>query len=76
MDSHAAEYAGAMAGMTETYGTRWNDLTNTLPAVGDFVSGISCGRRWSGRVEKVSGGRITVDVCGGWINVSAADITH
>ena len=74
MDSHAREYAGAVAGLRESSG--WNDTSNTLPAVGDFVSGISCGRRWSGRVENVSGGRITVNVCGGWINVSAADITH
>ena len=35
MDSHAAEYAGAIAGMTETYGSR--RAADTF-AVGDYLT--------------------------------------
>jgi len=46
------------------------------PAVGDFVSGCTAGKRWSGRVEWVADGRMTLDVGGGWVAVPVADITH
>jgi hypothetical protein len=76
-DAHHSEYLGAVAGMQDTYGTGWNDTTNTPPtlAVGDFISGMTCGKRWSGRIEWIDGDRITIDVGGGWVAVSASDVT-
>jgi len=69
MDAHASEYAAAVAGMAETYGTK-------QPAVGDFVSGMTAGRRWSGHVEWIDGDRLTINVGGGWLAVPIKDITH
>ena len=69
-DAHSREYAAAIAGMAETYGT------NQPPAVGDFVSGMTAGRRWSGHVEWIDGDRMTIDVGGGWLAVPVKDITH
>ena len=68
--AHENEYLGAVAGMAETYG-RKHDV-----AVGDFVSGKSGGRPWSGRVQVVEGDRMVVDVDGAWLSVSVSDITH
>jgi hypothetical protein len=70
MDAHHAEYAAAVAGMSETYGTQ------QTPAVGDFVSGMTAGRRWSGHVEWIDGDRLTINVGGGWLAVPLKDITH
>jgi hypothetical protein len=64
------EYLAAVAGMQDTYGTPQPTL-----AVGDFISGLSAGKRWSGRIEWIDGDRITIDVGGGWVAVSAADVT-
>jgi hypothetical protein len=72
MNAHANEYAAAVAGMQDTYGTP----AITLPAVGDFVSGLTAKRRWSGHVQAVDGDRMVVDVDGAWLSVSVADITH
>jgi hypothetical protein len=70
MDPHKNEYAGAVAGMNETYGT-------AAPAVGDFVSGMTGGRRWSGHVEWFENDRrMVVNVGGAWVTVSPQDITH
>jgi hypothetical protein len=69
-DAHSREYAAAIAGMAETYGTP------QTPAVGDFVSGMTAGRRWSGHVEWIDGDRLTIDVGGGWLAVPVKDITH
>jgi len=74
MDPHRSEYLAAVAGMAE----------HTLPsamqrtyAEGDFVSGTTCGRRWSGRVEWVNErGEICVNTDGSWVYVPVADITH
>jgi hypothetical protein len=71
-DAHHAEYAAAVAGMQETYGTGTTDT----PAVGDFVSGLTAGRRWSGRVQAVEADRMVVDVDGAVLSVSTQDITH
>ena len=73
MDAHNAEYAAAVAGMQDTYGT-----PKTLPAVGDFVSGITAGKRWSGHVEWYSddGTTMVVNVDHSWVTVPVADITH
>jgi hypothetical protein len=71
MDAHNSEYLGAVAGMQDTYGTG-----TTTPAVGDFVSGLTAGRRWSGRVQAVEADRMVVDVDGAVLSVSTNDITH
>ena len=76
MDAHNAEYLAAVAGMQDTYGTGWRDTQNTTPAVGDFVSGLTAGRRWSGHVEWIEGTRLTINVGGGWLAVPLKDITH
>lgn len=73
MDAHAREYAGAVAGFRESAGC--HDTTNT-PAVGDFVSGLTAGRRWSGHVQTIDGNRMVVEVSGAWLIVSVEDITH
>jgi hypothetical protein len=69
MDAHNREYAGAVAGMQETYGRK-------EVAVGDFLSGLTAERRWSGHVQAVDGDRMVVDVDGAWLSVSTQDITH
>ena len=71
MNAHENEYAGAVAGMQETYGRPAN-----LPAVGDFISGCTCGKRWSGYVLTAEPGRLAIEVSGAWIVVNPEDITH
>ena len=63
-DAHENEYAGAVAGMAETYGA------------GDFVSGQTGGKHWSGRVEWQEGEWLSVNVDGAWVRVPVRDITH
>lgn len=76
-DPHANEYAAAVAGMQETYGKGWSDTSNTQPAVGDFVSGLTAGRRWSGHIEWFSDdGTVVVNVNHSWERFPVADITH
>lgn len=67
-DAHHAEYLAAAAAI--------HDQTPRAPviAVGDFISGETAGKRWSGHVEWIEGDRITIDVGGGWLSVSAADV--
>jgi len=76
MDAHNSEYLGAVAGMQDTYGT----ATTTPPslAVGDFVSGLTNGRRWSGHIEWFSedDACVVVNVAGSWERFPVADITH
>ena len=78
MDAHKNEYDAAAAGMAETYGTGWKDTSNTLPAVGDPVSGITKGKAWSGHVEWYSddGSMVLVNVDHSWVRVPVSDITH
>jgi hypothetical protein len=45
-------------------------------AIGDFVSGCSGGKRWSGRIWNVEGDRLSIEFDGGWLAVSAKDVTH
>lgn len=73
MDAHMNEYAAAVAGMHDTYGK-----PRTLPAVGDFVSGFTAGKRWSGHVEWYSDddSTVVVNVDHAWVRVPVADITH
>ena len=70
-DAHHNEYLAAIAGMPD----------HTMPpakppAVGDFVSGMTAGKRWQGRVEIIDGNRMTLDGGGGWVAGPVADITH
>ena len=78
MDAHSSEYLAAVAGMQDTYGTGWRDTGNTLPAVGDFVSGITKGKHWSGHVEWYSDddAAVVVNVDHAWVRVPVSDITH
>ena len=70
MDSHASEYAGAIAGMTETYGSR--RAADTF-AVGDYLTfRLST---WSpksyddGRVINHHHGRLIVETSGDIVEV-------
>jgi hypothetical protein len=78
MDAHTNEYAGAVSGMQDTYGKNWSDTSNTPLAVGDFVSGLTAGRRWGGHIEWFSddGETMVVNVDHSWVTVPVADITH
>jgi hypothetical protein len=66
-----AEYLAAITGMPEH-----TPSPRPEPAPGDFVSGETAGRRWSGRVEWIEAGRMTLDVGGAWLAVPVTDITH
>jgi hypothetical protein len=78
MDAHNSEYAAAVAGMQETYGTGWRDTSNTPLAVGDIVSGVTAGKEWSGEIEWFSDddGMVVVNVDHAWVRVPLADINH
>jgi hypothetical protein len=68
---HDNEYLAAIAGLHEqTISPR------ALPAVGDFVSGVSGGRHWSGYVQQIEPRRMVVEVSGAWLVVDPQDITH
>lgn len=72
MDAHAPEHAAAAAALHEQTPAPIHE-----PAVGDFVSGISGGKPWSGRVQWIADdGRISIELDGGWLYVSSGDITH
>jgi hypothetical protein len=67
------EYLAAIAGLGEQTPSPASRVTY---AVGDFVSGCTAGKRWSGYIEWTDGERLTLDVGGGWLAVSARDVTH
>lgn len=50
-----AEAAGAVAGMVEVYG-------RPLPEIGQWVTGVAAGRRFSGTVASSEPGRVGVRV--------------
>jgi hypothetical protein len=71
-DPHHNEYLAAVAGLHE-------QTPSPAPrtyAIGDFVSGESGGKRWSGRIFAVDGDRLSIEMPGAWLSVSAQDITH
>ena len=74
MDAHNSEYLGAVAGMQDTYGT----ATTTPPslAVGDFISGVTAGKQWSGHIEWFSDDddSVVVNVDHAWVRVPVKDI--
>jgi hypothetical protein len=65
------EYLAAVRGMHEQ-----TVSAKPEPAVGDFVSGRTAGKTWSGHVEWVTGGDMCINVGGGWVRVPVKDITH
>jgi hypothetical protein len=65
-----SEYLAAVAGLHEQTPSR------RVYAIGDFVSGVSAGKRWSGRIWNVEGSRLSIEIDGGWLAVSANDVTH
>ena len=73
---HENEYLAAVSGLPEQTPSPALDQKRQEPAVGDFVSGTTAGKAWRGRVEWIDGGRMTIDVGGGWLAVPVADITH
>ena len=69
-----AEYIAAITAMPEHTPS---PLARHTPAAGDFVSGRTAGRIWSGRVERIErDGQMVVDVGGAWLAVPVEDITH
>ena len=71
-DVHHREYLAAVANLHE-------QTPSPAPrtyAVGDFVSGESGGKRWSGRIFAVDGDRLSIEMPGAWLSVSAQDVTH
>jgi hypothetical protein len=72
-DPHQNEYIAAVAGMADH-----TPSPVSLPAEGDFVSGRTAGKTWSGYVEWLydDGRFMCVNVGGSWLNVPVADITH
>ena len=70
---HENEYLAAVAGLGEQTPS---PAPKRVYAIGDFVSGISGGKRWSGRIWKVEGDRLSIEIDGGWLAVSANDVTH
>jgi hypothetical protein len=71
---HENEYLAAIAGLPEQ--TPSPALKRPEPAVGDFISGRTAGKHWSGHVDFVVDDRVTINVGGGWLTVPLADITH
>lgn len=67
------EYLAAVAGLHEQTPS---PRTRVTYAIGDFVSGISGGKRWQGRIWNVDGNRLSIEIDGGWLAVSANDVTH
>ena len=64
------EYLAAVSGLPE------QTLSQRVYAIGDFVSGCSCGKRWQGRIWDIDGDRLSIEIDGGWLAVSANDVTH
>lgn len=74
MDPHRSEYLAAVAGMAEH--TMPSALQRTY-AVGDFVSGTSCGQPFAGQILWFSdiNGDACVNVGGATLYVPVKDIT-
>jgi hypothetical protein len=74
-DPHNNEYLAAMAGLHEQTPSRRPHY-----AVGDWVSGFTAGRHWSGRVQWFDGDRSTPHIVvheGSSLGTyPVADITH
>ena len=64
------EFLAAIAGLPE------QTVSPRTYAIGDFVSGCTCGKRWQGRIWGIDGDRLSIEIDGGWLAVSARDVTH
>jgi len=73
MDAHENEYLAAVSGLHEQ---TISPAPATTFAIGDFVSGVSAGKRWQGRIWEIDGDRLSIEIDGGWLAVSANDVTH
>lgn len=62
-----AEAAGAIASMSEIYGP---------VTVGQWVTGVTRGRRWSGEVLEVRGDMVVVGLDGATLLAPVADIDN
>lgn len=67
---HENEFLAAIAGLPE------QTPSPRVYAIGDFVSGTSGGLRWQGRIWDIDGDRLSIEIDGGWLAVSAKDVTH
>jgi hypothetical protein len=67
------EYLAAIAGLHEQTPSQQPRRTY---AIGDFVSGTSGGKRWQGRIFAIDGDRLSIEMPGAWLAVSAKDVTH
>ena len=67
---HEDLYDAAVRGLHE------QTVSPRVFAIGDFVSGISAGKRWQGRIWNVEGERLSIEIDGGWLAVSSRDVTH
>jgi hypothetical protein len=72
MDAHHAEYTAAAAAVAD----QTPPPGRPVFAEGDWISGRSGGKSWSGRILWIEGNRLTIDIDGGWIAVPAEDVTH
>jgi hypothetical protein len=70
---HESEYLAAVSGLHEQTPS---PATKPTYAIGDFVSGCTAGKRWSGRIWNVEGDRLSIEIDGGWLAVPAQDVTH
>lgn len=73
---HEREYLAAIGYMAEHTPSPAPNQKCQEPAVGDFVSGCSAGKRWSGHVEWISGKEMCINPGGEWLFVPVNDITH
>jgi hypothetical protein len=73
MNAHENEYLAAAAGLCEQTPP---PVPRQTYAIGDYVSGTTCGKRWQGRIWNVEGDRLSVEIDGGWLAVSTHDVTH
>lgn len=72
MNAHDNEYLAAATYLSDqTPAPR-----QTHFAIGDFVSGTSGGKQWSGRIWDIDGDRLSIEIDGGWLAVSSKDVTH
>ena len=70
-DAHAREYRAAAEAVADQ-----TPSPRPVYAEGDFVSGRTAGKSWSGRILCIEGHRLTIEGDGFWIAVDARDVTH
>ncbi|MGI9176389.1 MAG: hypothetical protein ACR2IT_00860 [Pirellulales bacterium] len=63
-----AEAVAAINGLAEVYGGP------LLPDEGQWVTGVTCGKRFSGCVQSAEPGRVVVEIDGAWLVVRPSEI--